>query len=260
MLLIKEYILYCLHGRLSSSVREFSQNLGLTGYFISSNGALIESLSTNEAIYEKFMSKKKILEIVKVCEENSIFYNIHTSNSVITKTIEYNTLFYNYENKKRPPENKVNINIVEDIPKYIELSSDAAYFKMTIADEDTQIFSSIIRKIRRIKDIDVLNVGHISKKTIIDGTQKLDIKYNYTEITSKGTNKWNAISYLIDKLGIKPEEVIAIGDNINDKEMIENAGLGVAMANASPSIRKIADVITKDNNSDGVAEILNKYL
>lgn len=171
------------------------------------------------------MSKEKVLEIVKACEENSIFYNIHTSNSVITKTLEYNTLFYHYENSNRPPENRVNINIVEDVPKYIESSKDEIYYKMTIADNDQDIFKSIIRIIRGIEDIDVLNVGHVSRKTIIDGTRKLEIKYNYTEITSKDTNKWNAVSFLMNKLGITKEEVIAIGDNMNDKEMIENAGL-----------------------------------
>lgn len=61
-------------------------------------------------------------------------------------------------------------------------------------------------------------------------------------------------------LGIKREEVIAIGDNINDKEMIENAGLGVAMGQSILEANKIGDVFVKDNNSDGVAEAINKYV
>lgn len=247
-------------GRVSSSVKGFSDVLGIDDYLISSNGALVYDIKNNENICERFISKKKVLEIINICEENSIFYNIHTFDSVITKTLEYNTLFYHYENKRKNSREKININIVENIPKYIEESNINEYLKITIADSDTSIFMSIVKKIKEIKDIDVLEVEHISKKTIIDGTQKLDIRYNYTEITSKNVNKWTAIKYLIEKLNIPKEEVIAIGDNINDIEMIQNAGLGVAMDNSACSIKEAADVVTKSNNESGVAYIFKTYL
>ena len=57
---------------------------------------------------------------------------------------------------------------------------------------------------------------------------------------------------------IKKEEVVSIGDNMNDELMIKNAGLGVAMGQANPKIKAIADVVTQDNNNNGVAIILNK--
>ena len=60
-------------------------------------------------------------------------------------------------------------------------------------------------------------------------------------------------------LEIKPEEVIAIGDNINDKKMIENAGLGVVMQGSTPVVTEVADYITDSNNDEGVAKILQKY-
>ena len=64
---------------------------------------------------------------------------------------------------------------------------------------------------------------------------------------------------MITKLEIKPEEVIAIGDNINDKKMIENAGLGVVMKGSTPVVTEVADYITDSNNDEGVAKILQKY-
>ena len=62
------------------------------------------------------------------------------------------------------------------------------------------------------------------------------------------------------KLGIKKEEVIAIGDNVNDQTMLENAGLGVAMENSAPYIQKMGDVVTSSNNDDGVAKAIEKYV
>lgn len=49
------------------------------------------------------------------------------------------------------------------------------------------------------------------------------------------------------------------GDNMNDKTMIENAGLGIAMGESTPRIKEIADYITDDNNNDGVKKALEKF-
>ena len=65
---------------------------------------------------------------------------------------------------------------------------------------------------------------------------------------------------MIEKLKIKKEEVIAIGDNMNDKTMIENAGVGIAMEHSTPNIIKIANYITDTNNNEGVKKAIYKYL
>ena len=60
----------------------------------------------------------------------------------------------------------------------------------------------------------------------------------------------------MENLNISKQDVMAIGDNINDKIMIENAGCGVAMGNSAPYIKQIADIVVSDNNNDGVAEAI----
>jgi len=105
----------------------------------------------------------------------------------------------------------------------------------------------------------VLDVSHMSRKTIKQGTEEITVEYYYTEITTKNVDKWETIEYLINKMGIKKEEVIAIGDNMNDKKMIEKAGLGVAMEGSTPEITEIADYITDTNQKEGVAKVLEKY-
>ena len=97
--------------------------------------------------------------------------------------------------------------------------------KITVCDENQTIFKSIVRRLRAIENIDVMDVSHMSRKVFKQGTEDIEIGYFYTEISSTQVNKWQAIKYLLPILQIKPEEVIGIGDNINDKEMIENAGL-----------------------------------
>ena len=117
-----------------------------------------------------------------------------------------------------------------------------------------------MKRLKEIDGIDVLEVAYMSRKKIKSGTDDVDIQYFYTEITNQNVNKWSAIEFLLNKLQIQKEEVITIGDNINDKEMIENAGLGVVMGNSNPKMKEIANEIVADNNSEGVLEALNKFV
>lgn len=245
---------------MTTSVKTLAMEIGANKYIICGNGTLIYDLQKEKIIYDAFMEKEKVLEIIKICEENSIYYNVYTQNEVLTKTLNYNVLFYDKENSKKPIEKRTNINIVENIHKYIKENPNINILKMTICDSDKIIFSSIIKKLKMIPKIDILDIEHMSKKNIKFGSEDIPIEYFYTEITKENTNKWTAIEFLIKMLGIKREEVIAIGDNINDKEMIENAGLGVAMGQSILEVNKIGDVFVKDNNSDGVAEAINKFV
>ena len=81
----------------------------------------------------------------------------------------------------------------------------------------------------------------------------------YFEYTAKGVNKATAMEVAFGKLGISRDEMIAFGDAENDLTMLEYAGTGVAMANASEDVKAVADEITLDNNSDGIAAALEQH-
>ena len=88
-------------------------------------------------------------------------------------------------------------------------------------------------------------------------TQSTEI---YFEITHPQANKGLAVQHLAeDILGLKPENVLAIGDNFNDREMIKYAGMGIAMGNAPDKIKAIADWVTDDVEVDGVKLALEKF-
>ncbi len=247
-------------GRTISSVSNLAKELGADKYIISGNGAVIYDFEKDEIVYNRFLTKKQVLEIARICEENSIFYNVYSEDEIITKSLNYNVLFYHKENAKKSEDKRTNINIVYDINKYIENSSTDNYLKVTICEENKAVFNSIIRKIKHIDSLDILDVAYMSRKKIKDGTNDVSISYYYTEITNKNVNKWSAIKFLIDKLGIESSEVMAIGDNINDKEMIINSGLGVIMQNSSPLMKIYSDVIVPNNNESGVAKALKMFI
>lgn len=247
-------------GRMPSSVKNIALELGANQYIICGNGTMVYDIQKEEVIYNAFMSKEKALEIIKICEENSIYYNIYTKNNVLAKSLNYNILFYNNENSKKPLEKRTNINIVEDIVKYIKETPDLEILKITVCDSNQIIFSSIIRTLKMVADVDVLEIEHMSRKSIKHGTEEVAIEYYYTEVSNKNANKWTAIEFLMQKLNIQREEVMAIGDNANDKEMVEQAGLGVAMGKSMLAANQIGDVVVKDNNSSGVAEAIDRFI
>ena len=246
-------------GRPIDSIKTIAKEIGSENYFIAGNGALIYDIKKDEIIYEKFMNKQKVLEIIKICEENSIAYNIYTEKTIIAKGLKYNVLYYYKENLKKEESKKTNITIVEDVYEYIKNLENEKFLKITVCDETKSVFNSIIRKLRTVEDIDVLDVLHMSRKMIKQGTEDVPIEYYYTEISLKDVDKWKAIEYLANKMNISKDEIIAIGDNINDKEMIENAKVGIAMGQSTPVITEIADFVTSNNNEDGVARALEKY-
>lgn len=82
----------------------------------------------------------------------------------------------------------------------------------------------------------------------------------FLECVPLGIEKSQSIDKLIATLGIKREEVIAMGDGYNDLGMIQYAGLGIAMANANDDVRAAADFVTRSNEEDGVAYAIEKFV
>ncbi|AUW95785.1 Cof-type HAD-IIB family hydrolase [Streptococcus pluranimalium] len=82
----------------------------------------------------------------------------------------------------------------------------------------------------------------------------------YLEIMASGIQKGSAILRLLDYYGIDVTETLAFGDNYNDLDMLETVGQGYVMANGPEAVRQKIGKVTSDNNSDGIAEVLEELL
>ena len=85
-------------------------------------------------------------------------------------------------------------------------------------------------------------------------------KYDLVQLIPYGASKAAALRWLLERWGVGMDEVISFGDDVNDVEMVAEAGLGVAMANAVPEVRAAADRVTVSNEEDGVAVVLEEFL
>lgn len=247
-------------GRTIDSIKNFSKEILSDKYIIAGNGSVIYDIQKDNIIYEKYIPKLKALKLIKICEENSITYSVYTNNTIIADSLKYNILYYYNKNLNKDSSKKTSVTIVPNIYDYIK-TSDNKVMKIFVCDKHNSIFKSILKRFSEINDIELLDVSHMTKKIICNGSKKNILEYFYTEITEKDVDKWYALEYLAKSLNIKPDEIISIGDNINDIKMIEKAGLGIAMKNSVKEVLDIASNITEfDNNHDGAALEIEKIL
>ena len=246
-------------GRDTKTMEKISEELGISNFLIAGNGATVYDIRLKENIYENFLDIKKALQIIEICNINSIFFSVYTTQGILTQTIDYNIKVFNNENNSRPNDKRTNINIVENVYDYVQ-EKKPDILKIIICDTSKIIFNNIIEKLKSVREVEVLEVEHMSKKIIKTGTLEYPIEYFYTEVTNENANKWDAIAFLIEKMKIKPEEVICIGDNMNDLKMIENSGLGIVMKNSALENKKIAQYTTDTNNLDGVGKAIFRFI
>lgn len=98
------------------------------------------------------------------------------------------------------------------------------------------------------------------RKIFKDNLNIYPSKSTYLELMPKNSSKTSAIEFLLQKYNICRDDLMAIGDNYNDIDMIKYAGLGIAMGNAPDEVKKQANTITLSNDDEGVSYAINNYV
>ena len=116
--------------------------------------------------------------------------------------------------------------------------------------------------------VDAFNCSFFDHRFVLIREKWQKVKGIYTttsvagnaEFTAEGINKGRGLAILKERLAIPKEQIIAIGDNENDVEMFKEAGISVAMENAKDPVKQQADFVAADNDHNGAAEFLEKFL
>lgn len=127
--------------------------------------------------------------------------------------------------------------------EFPENITDHEWLKFGFDIEDDDIRNEVLEELRKNKELEITN----SSPTNI-------------EVNALGINKAAALAKVTEKLGFTMENVMAMGDSLNDIAMIKEAGLGVAMGNAQDIVKETADYITDTNNEDGVAKAIRHWV
>ncbi len=222
-------------GELPKSVRKID---GIR-FVITSNGASTAQLTTKKEVYSNLIPLApaiNVLSIIKECKVyTEVYYNgtSYTQRGIKSNILRHNPFFMLYS----------------AILKNVQVNNLAEFVSEN---------GKPIEKIEIIPD-------NVSQKEMLE--KKLNgiplsittSGMNTIEITNLGTSKGEALAYLCKYLHIDSDQVMAIGDNINDLEMLKWAGFAVDVDNADPAVKNVADFVTLSNSKSGVAHAIESF-
>lgn len=215
-------------GRYYMQTTRIMNTLGFEDILVSNDGAVTLKANTKQVLGEFSFSINDIAHAIHYCRNKKIHFSICTAFDYYVETID------DFQ-RKQCEKYETTYQIVEDV-----FYLDEKIMKFTISDNNFiggwQEFEYPI---------------HLRKRA--------DAEF-FKEIVHCGTFKKNAIKNVLQKLHIKPSEMIAIGDYYNDIDMIEYAGMGIAMGNAPDEVKSLANDVTLSNDENGVYHALKKHL
>lgn len=102
--------------------------------------------------------------------------------------------------------------------------------------------------------------AQVGQETRIERTFYPHLGAGFLDVLAPGVHKGEALGFLQERWGVTPQQTLAIGDNWNDHEMLERAGLGLVMGNADPRMRALGLPVLPTNDEDGVAQAVERYV
>lgn len=220
-------------GRMFTSVVPFAKQLNIQAPVITYNGGMIRYPISREILFHKKIEADVAGKIVKLFRQQGWYLQSYMNDEL-----------YVAERS-------------EEARSYERLAGIQA---IAVGDEFYTMKHEPTKMLTIAEPHDIQEIQRIVNQEFSGKIFAATSKANYLELTHPSVNKGHALAVLAEKLTIKREEVMAIGDSNNDYPMIEYAGFGVAMGNASERVKGIAQAVTTHNNAHGVAEAIEKYV
>ena len=239
-------------GRNLTETRAFNEQLDAPAdWAVIANGAAVQRFADGAQIAFDGLDREMCAAVRKLCAQFGVDPCLYTADKLY-----YGREFLRFLEEIR---RRGRVSLDETAEGY-EFVPDTAGWDVVAAREDGHVLKAILHHLdpkvvdRMMQELDNTGLFELAPSIMYGGQLK------NVEINRKGVHKGGALAKLAAYLGCGMEAVMAIGDSDNDLSMLRMAGLGVAMANAQPSIRTAADVVTADNASDGVAAAIKEYI
>jgi hydroxymethylpyrimidine pyrophosphatase-like HAD family hydrolase len=228
-------------GRSRFTAEGVAEQLGEPGYLVTLNGSVALHLGTNEVLVREVLS-------------------IETALRAIRAMISLDAQVYVYEDALLPDPEQARVLYHPDLPigpwavppryrPYPGITEGLPYEPVCVnAYGPREQIRQVSKALRAMlgPEIDLIHTG--------------TARYDGVEAFASGVSKMRGAAVVAERLGVAPEEILAIGDHANDVEMLAWAGIGVAMGNALPEVKEAANWVTADLEADGVARAIEKFV
>ena len=219
-------------GRMHAGAKKIAKRLNLTTPVVSYQGGLIKDID-GTVLYEKFLPENIAKEIISWANENNVHLNLYTNDMLysekdddeIKRYAEYQELDYNVKDFSEIPMDKINKLLAIDYND---------------KDRVTDWVNTMSKKYPNL---------HIVKSTPY-----------FCEFSTNEATKACAVKFLEKYWNLKNEEILTIGDQDNDIELLKAGGISVAMLNGTDTLKEYADYITDSVDNDGFVKAINKFV
>ena len=224
-------------GRVPFSMEPFVRPLGLyrrSGFLISTNGALVQETLSGRTVHEARLDAKAALAAFDLVDAEDFAMQIY----------EGDTMYVSRHNE------------------FTEYAKKLTGLKQVVARDFRALLASGCRKMLIPGDPVLLAPLENILRTYLGNELTLfTSKPYYLELLPANTDKGTALELVAGLLGIRREEVLAVGDSPNDDAMLRWAGVGIAMCNGNERTKALADLVSESSNDeDGVAEIIERHI
>jgi Cof subfamily protein (haloacid dehalogenase superfamily) len=232
-------------GRRFRTARPLAQALQLDAPLVVHNGAVVKDLASGQTLQQSYMPTDmyhQALTLLRRLSTPMVYIDaFHENVDILTESIERAHPFQ----RAYLTDQLAHCRIVDDIAS--PLSHGVILLSIMADGTSLQALRLVVEQAMGAR-----------------GRVHLLMNKNYQgyilEILQTGVSKWQAVQHLAAQQDIAPEEIIAVGDDHNDLDMIRYAGLGIAMGNAVPEVQAAADVITGSNAEDGLVQALERFI
>lgn len=220
-------------------------------YGIFGNGTQIIDLNSGKEIYKSLVSLEDFNICYEIAKKHDLHVHIYTDSEIITEELKFMDLRNYILNRNSE---SLHFRITDNINEYIN-SNNSQIYKLVISSENelSNIKDDILNKLS-------LSINHIKKKNKYKD-MIINKEYEYLDITPKNIGKGYALNYLSNFLHVDTNDVLAIGDNVNDIDMLKNSGIGVTLSDSYDEIKKVATYTTINSaKNSGFAEAIYKFV
>lgn len=222
-------------GRMYRSAVPYARELDLNIPLITYQGALVRTAETKETLYQKNVPAELAKEVIKDFRAEGFPINIYLDDILY---VEEDT----QENRDYAAMAGVEMHVAGMLDDYIDKMQLEPIKVLAIGDE------------QKLDNLAVILRERYRKKLYITKSKPYFLEVLHPEAT-----KGNGLKAVVEHLGLRRENVAAIGDSFNDLTMLDYSELSVVMGNAKETIKEHADIVIGHNNEDGVAIFIEKY-
>jgi hypothetical protein len=221
-------------GRMLSTTADFATDLGLSAPVICYQGAMVAEPAERKILYHRLLALPIAREALALAREHGWSTNVYMDDELWVEAMTPELIGL------LPMIGHGQPRVAEGLYDAITRPPTKILFRGTPA--ETRRTADTLRS--RLGDRAYVTISHPE----------------FAEVANAGCSKGTALAWLADRLGIRQDQTMAVGDGMNDAEMVAWAGVGVAMAGATEELRRSADFVTTDVAEDGVASALERFV